>query len=115
MVILLLYMMKKMIFEPHIRTTYPFAPKDWKILQKFPFKALGYRGQPCHCYNILRGDKAVKSFEIPIARNEKLGQEAMKAGNAVGLQPKFHQLDLCDKASTLYRISYIQLTEGLTV
>lgn len=33
------------------------------------------------------------------ARNEALGQEAVKGLNGEGLQPKFHQLDLGDKSS----------------
>ena len=47
-----------------------------------------------------------------IARNEKLGQEAVKALNGEGLQPKFHQLDICDKASIDRLKNFLQTTYG---
>ena len=46
------------------------------------------------------------------ARNEALGQEAVKALNGEGLQPKFHQLDLNDKASIDRLKNFIQSTYG---
>ena len=46
------------------------------------------------------------------ARNEKLGQEAVKALNGEGLQPKFHQLDICDTASIDKLKNFLQTTYG---
>ena len=51
-------------------------------------------------------------MHFSIARNEKLGQEAVKALNGEGLQPKFHQLDLCDKASIGRLKTFLQTTYG---
>ena len=45
-------------------------------------------------------------------RNEKLGQEAVKKLNEEGLHPKFHQLDICDKASIERFKNNMQTTYG---
>lgn len=46
------------------------------------------------------------------ARNEQLGQEAVKKLNDEGLHPKFHQLDLTDKASVDKLKNFLQSTYG---
>ena len=51
-------------------------------------------------------------FSIYTGRNEKLGQEAVKKLNEEGLRPKFHQLDVCDKASIERFKNHLQTTYG---
>ena len=51
-------------------------------------------------------------MNIILARNEALGQEAVKKLNGEGLNPKFHQLDLCDKASIDRLKNFMQSTYG---
>lgn len=64
-------------------------------------------------YAIVRG--LCKQFDGDVyltARNEALGQEAVKGLNSEGLQPKFHQLDLTDKASIDRFKNYLQSKYG---
>ena len=49
---------------------------------------------------------------IITARNEQLGQEAVKQLNAEGLQPKFHRLDLNDTNSIEKLKTFLQTTYG---
>ena len=51
-------------------------------------------------------------MNIILARNEALGHEAVKKLNGEGLNPKFHQLDLCDKASIHRLENFMQSTYG---
>ena len=51
-------------------------------------------------------------FTFFIARSEQLGQEAVKKLNGEGLHPKFHQLDLTDKASVDKLRNFLQSTYG---
>ena len=46
------------------------------------------------------------------ARNESLGQKAVKDLNGEGLQPKFHQLDLTDKSSCEKLKTFLQSNYG---
>lgn len=64
-------------------------------------------------YATVRG--LCKKFDgdvILTGRNEALGQEAVKGLNGEGLQPKFHQLDLTDKASIDRFKNFLQSTYG---
>lgn len=64
-------------------------------------------------YAVVRG--LCKQFDGDVfltARNEALGQEAVKKLNGEGLNPKFHQLDLCDKASIDRLKNFMQSTYG---
>ena len=47
-----------------------------------------------------------------LARNEALGQEAVKKLNGEGLHPKFHQLDLTDKISIDRLKNFLQSKYG---
>ena len=46
------------------------------------------------------------------ARNESLGQKAVKDLNGEGLHPKFHQLDITDKASCEKLKTFLQSNYG---
>ena len=58
----------------------------------------------------------VSIYQLPlslfIARNEALGQEAVKKLNEEGLNPKFHQLDVCDNGSIEQLRDFLQKIYG---
>ena len=79
----------------------------------FPFNAVEYEKEGLF-FPFLKNINYSCSLPTisPSARNEVLGQEAIKKLNEEGLHPKFHQLDITDKCSLERLKNFLQTTYG---